>query len=247
MTLQRYDRIGKTYTATRTPDPRIEARIHGALGDATKVLNVGAGAGSYEPKDRDVTALEPSWTMIRQRPVDAAPVVRGVAEQLPFADNSFDAAMGVLTFHHWTDQAAGLRELRRVCRGPVVLFTWTPEVGTDFWLLQDYFPAAIDLDLSEFPAEQVLKDTYHPRSMDTVMIPADCRDGFRAAYWKRPEAYLNQAVRDGTSTFARLPEKDVQHGLAKLEADLNSGQWLKKNAALLDLDEADLGYRLVVF
>ena len=136
-----YDEIGRSYTVTRRPDPRIARAIDTALGDARSVVNVGAGAGSYEPSHLRVTAVEPSPAMIRQRPSAAAPVVRAVAEHLPFADTSFDAALAVLTLHHWTDRAGGLAELARVARRRVVILTWDPSCRDLFWLTTEYFPA----------------------------------------------------------------------------------------------------------
>ena len=247
VTDQRYDRIGKTYRTTRSADPRIEVQIKDALGDAKTVLNVGAGTGSYELKDRAVVALEPSLSMIRQRSADAAPAVAGIAEQLPFRDDAFDVVMGILTMHHWSDQKRGLAELRRVSCGSVVVLTWTPDAGSDFWFVRDYFPAALELDRAQFPTEQRLRDEFGAKGIEPVPIPEDCIDGFQAAYWKRPEAYLSPEVQGGISTFARLAPADVEAGLALLEADLNSGGWQNKNAALLDQEEADLGYRLVTF
>ncbi len=140
-----YDSIGATYSNSRRADPRIAAQIWAALGNARTVLNVGAGTGAYEPADREVTAVEPSSVMIAQRPPGAACCVQGAAEALPFATDAFDAAMAIISDHHWTDRAAGLRELRRVAKGPVVLVNSDPGQALRFWLTRDYLPGFLDL------------------------------------------------------------------------------------------------------
>ena len=237
-----YDRIGRSYVATRTEDPRIAAVIHAALGDARTVLNVGGGAGAYEPRDRDVTAVEPSAVMRAQRPPDAAPCIDARAEALPFGDGSFDATMAVLSDHHWEDRLAGLRELRRVGRRAVV-FQWDPAFSDAFWLTRDYlpsFPGTQCISLAE--TEAALAAT---RSVP-VPIPHDCRDGFLMAYWRRPEAYLDPEVRVNISVFALLPPAEVDAMVATLRADLESGAWAQRNAALLELEELDFGYRVLV-
>jgi SAM-dependent methyltransferase len=240
-----YDRIGRTYTATRRPDPRIAARIVAALGDARTVVNVGAGTGSYEPSDREVTAVEPSAVMIAQRPPGAAPVVQAAAEALPFADASFDAAMAVLTLHHWSDWRAGCRELRRVARERVVVLSWDPGYARRLWLVDEYLPDAYAPAVQGFPAvaEQAQALGAH---IEAVPVPWDCRDGFLGAYWRRPEAYLDPDVRAGISTMARLGDEPLADGLARLCADLDSGAWARRHADLLERDELDLGYRLLV-
>jgi SAM-dependent methyltransferase len=241
----RYDAIGRTYTATRGTDPRIAARIWDALGDARTVVNVGAGTGSYEPPDRDVTAVEPSAVMIAQRPPGAAPAVQASAEALPFDDASFDAAMAVLTLHHWSDLRAGCAELRRVARDRVVVFSWDPAYVGRMWLGPEYFPRYSREDAEGFPS---LADQAAALSaeVEVVPIPWDCRDGFFSAFWRRPEAYLDPAVRAGISTLAKRSEDELAEGLARLRADLESGAWARRHADLLQRDELDLGYRLLV-
>ena len=241
----RYDAIGRTYTATRGTDPRIAARIWDALGDARMVVNVGAGTGSYEPPDRDVTAVEPSAVMIAQRPPGAAPAVQASAEALPFEDASFDAAMAVLTLHHWSDLRAGCAELRRVARDRVVVFSWDPTYVGRMWLGPEYFPQYSREDAEGFPslAEQAAA---LGAEAEVVPIPWDCRDGFFSAFWRRPEAYLDPAVRAGISTLAKRSEDELAEGLARLRADLESGAWARRHADLLERDELDLGYRLLV-
>ncbi len=240
-----YDAIGRTYARQRRTDPRIAAPIAAALGDARSVLNVGAGAGSYEPTDRDVVAVEPSSVMLAQRPRDAASAVQARAEALPFANGAFDAAMAILTLHHWTDRARGFAECARVARRRVVLLTWDAE-GAGFWLLHDYFPAFVEADRRQFPPLAAHADAFGPRarvSIAPVPVPRDCVDGFLGAYWARPAAYLDPAVRAGISAFA-LP--DTAAPLERLRADLASGAWDAKHGHVLSADALDIGYRLVV-
>jgi SAM-dependent methyltransferase len=239
-----YHRIGTTYTATRSEDPRIARAIREALGEARTVLNVGAGSGSYEPHDRELTAVEPSAVMIAHRPRAAAPVVQARAEALPFPDSSFDAAMSILSDHHWDDRAAGLRELRRVARRRVVLFTWDPRFRDAFWLTRDYMPAS--RRLIPGMALQDIAGCLGGARILPVPVPWDCRDGFYHAFWRRPEAYLDDRVRARISVFARLDDDEKASALARLRADLRTGAWEKRNLDLLQLDELDLGYRLVV-
>lgn len=236
-----YDTIGAGYARLRRPDPRIAAAISAALGDARTVLNVGAGAGSYEPADRMVTALEPSAEMIRQRPPSAAPVVRGRAEALPFRDGAFDAAMAVLTVHHWADKAKGFAEMRRVARGPVVVLTFDP-AHRGAWLL-DYLPALAALDEAKMPRIEAHERWLGPVDVAPVPVPHDCTDGFLHAHWRRPRAHLDPAVRAAMSSFHALG--DVSGPLRRLEADLDDGTWEARHGALLGLDALDLGYRLV--
>jgi SAM-dependent methyltransferase len=237
-----YDRIGRSYSATRGEDPRIAAAIHAALGDARTVLNVGAGAGAYEPRDRDVTAVEPSAVMRAQRPPAAAPCIDARAEALPFADGAFDATMAVLSDHHWSDRLAGLRELRRVGRRAVV-FQWDPAFVDAFWLTREYLPSfARGLHGGFEGARAALGATRE----EVVPIPHDCRDGFLMAYWRRPEAYLDATVRANISVFSLLPADEVATMVGALRADLESGAWELRHGDLLTRDELDLGYRLLI-
>ena len=205
---------------------------------------MGAGAGSYEPADLEVVAVEPSETMIAQRREGAAPVVRAFAEELPFEDESFDAAMGVLTDHHWNDHARGLAEMRRVARR-VVLFTWDPATLHDMWIVRDYLTSVTDLIPDGYRLAHTLARLGDARA-EPVPIPHDCRDGFFHAYWRRPEAYLDPRIRAGISVFAQLDEAAVAEGIGRLRRDLESGEWHRRNADLLELEEVDAGYRLVV-
>jgi SAM-dependent methyltransferase len=236
-----YDTIGINYAELRQPDPRIAVMIARALGPARTVLNVGAGTGSYEPADRWVTAVEPSLAMIRKRRTTAAPAVQAVAERLPFRDRSFDAAMAVLTLHHWSDKAAGLRELRRVTRGPIVLLTFDPALRP--WLV-DYFPELAALDARLMPAMSDFAAWLGPVSVEPVPIRHDCSDGFLYAYWRRPAAYLDARIRSGSSSFWAIG--DVQVGLAKLSNDLETGEWDRRYGHLRSQEDYDAGYRLVI-
>ncbi|HEU4885091.1 MAG TPA: class I SAM-dependent methyltransferase [Longimicrobium sp.] len=238
-----YDRIGVGYSAYRRPDPRIAARIAEALGPARSIVNVGAGAGSYEPADRAVVAVEPSAEMVRQRPPGAAPAVRASADGLPFRDRAFDAAMAVLTIHHWPDWRAGVAEMRRVARGPVVILTWDPD-HPGFWLVQDYFPEILEIDRVILPPFAEIEHVLGPCTVHPVPIPADCSDGFLGAYWRRPEAYLDTGARGAISAFARIQTLDA--GLDRLREDLADGTWQRRHGSLLSLPEIDIGYRLVV-
>ncbi len=236
----KYDRIGDSYADLRKPDDRIAAAIHGALGGAKTVLNVGAGTGSYEPTDRLVTAVEPSIEMIRQRKPGLSEAIQATAEDLPFADASFDAAMAILTIHHWRDIAAGLAEMRRVTRGPIVLLTFDPAARP--WLT-DYLPQLATLDERQFPAMADYAQWLGSVTITQVPVPHDCSDGFLYAYWRRPEAYFDPHIRSGSSSFWAVD--DVAAGLKRLRVDLDSGAWERRYAELLTLDAYDAGYRLV--
>jgi SAM-dependent methyltransferase len=237
-----YDTLGRGYSAARRPDPRIAAQIHAALGDARTVLNVGAGAGSYEPADRAVLAVEPSEVMIAQRPADAAPVVRGVAEALPFPTGSFDAGLALLTLHHWTDQRAGIAELRRVADRTV---TFTFDTDVSLWIATDYLPAIIGQEAFIFPPIREVA-AWLDAEVQVVPVPHDCTDGFTGAYWARPEAYLDPAVRAGMSAIRNLDPAVVDAGMERLRADLGSGAWDARHGHLRTMSELDLGYRLLV-
>ena len=241
---QRYDTIGANYAGYRRPDPRIQAALLEAIGTAESIVNVGAGTGSYEPANRFVVAIEPSSAMIRQRPAGSAPVVQASAMQLPFAAGVFAAGMAILTVHHWADRARGLAELRRVVRGPVVLLTVDPGAGGNFWLDRDYFPEMLAHDRQTFPALGEVERALGPIEIRTMPIPADCTDGFRGAYWARPEAYLDPGVQAAISSFAL--SRGTAKGLNRLRQDLASGAWIERNRDILACRELDLGYRILV-
>ena len=243
---QLYDTIGTTYAATRRTEPRIAAQLWSALGDARTVLNVGAGAGSYEPADREVTAVEPSAVMRAQRPAGAARCVAAIAESLPFADQSFDAAMAVSTVHHWRDPIAGLREMRRVARRVVVLTFDADDAlrHRGFWLTRDYLPEFAGL-FTGWPSLAGLAGAIGAPAAP-LPIPWDCADGLFEAYWRRPEAYLEDHVRRAVSTWTRVGPEAEQRAVRGLRDDLASGRWADRNRDLIDLDAAELGLHLLV-
>lgn len=241
-----YDRIGATYAAARRADPRIARAVDASLGDARTVLNVGAGSGSYEPEDRKVIAVEPSPVMIAQRSPEAAPVVRGLAERLPFGSGAFDAAMAILTVHHWTDPLAGIGELARVARR-VSILTVDAQVASGFWLVREYLPSIGRWDLEHFPPiTDVAGALPGEVEIEAVPVPASCEDGFLAAYWKRPERYLDPGVRAAISTFSLVGAAGVERGLRDLRRDLAGGHWHARHADLHDIEEMDCGNRLIV-
>jgi SAM-dependent methyltransferase len=240
---QLYDSIGKNYADYRRPDPRIAAAITTALDGAQSIVNIGAGAGSYEPAHRSVVAVEPSATMISQRPANTAPVVRASAMDLPFRDDAFHAALAIFTVHHWPDGMRGLSEMRRVAARAVIL-TWEPSTCVS-WLTRDYFPEILTYDESLFPlASDLYERTFGRVEIMPIPVPHDCTDGFLEAYWRRPEAYFDPGVRGAISAFPRIP--DVLAGLSRLRRDLDDGTWMRRNGHLLELTELDLGYRLVI-
>ena len=241
----RYDEIGRTYTATRRADPRIEAQLRSALHPARRVVNIGAGTGSYEAGLPVVAALEPSPVMIAQRSAGTAPVARGFAEHLPFADDSFDAALAIFTIHHWTDWRAGLAEVQRVA-GRVVMLTWDPAVQSLFWLTDEYLPESLTDPTFMGPTFAELDDALGGIRVEPVPIPADCQDGFFAAYWARPEAYLDPTVRAGISCCSLLDQTLVESRIARLADDLESGAWDERHPGLRDQASLDVGYRLVI-
>jgi len=237
-----YDNIGRTYSSRRQSDPRIEAAIVNAIEGCSSILNVGAGTGSYEPSSRTVVAVEPSRIMISQRPPGTAPVVQASAEALPFRDASFDAVLGILTAHHWKNQARGFSECARVARSRVVFLTIDMNACAQFWLF-DYLPDLIRVDRLIFPRLEQFQEAFGAIEATEVPIPEDCRDGFLGAYWKRPRAYLDPEVRAGISTFSRIG--DIKGQLARLESDIDSGEWDQRYSSLHNVNELDLGYRLI--
>ena len=241
--LDTYDAIGRSYSTRRRPDPRLAARLEALIGRHGTVLNVGAGTGSYEPVRTGVVAVEPSTVMLSQRSPSAAPAVRAVAEALPFQDQAFDVVLAILTVHHWKNQRRGLEECARVARDRVVMLTWDPD-EEGFWLTRDYFPEILAIDRRIFPSMESLRTVFGRIDVQPLAIPCDCVDGFLGAYWQRPEAYLEKEVRAGISAFSRLANIGPQ--LQRLERDLASGNWERRNAELRGRSELDVGYRLVV-
>jgi SAM-dependent methyltransferase len=241
-----YERIGVRYAAARRADSRIANIITHALGDAASVVNVGAGTGSYEPGDRRVVAVEPSRVMLAQRRPGFAPAVQAIAERLPFAEDTFDAAMAILTLHHWSDSIRGLAELRRVASDRVVVLTITPEQGQSFWLTTGYFPAVGAWDIEHFlPIDVICSELGGTAAVTPVPIPSDCEDGFLGAFWRRPHSYLDPNVHAGISTFMLMRDEDRRRGEHPLGLELRNGEWHRQFGHLLEHDELDVGYRLV--
>ena len=240
-----YDRIGGGYASNRRADPRWAARIAQAIGDAQSVLNVGAGAGSYEPPGRTAVAVEPSLEMIAQRPRDGAPAVRGVGGALPFRDGAFDAAMAVLTVHHWPDIAAGIAEMRRTAKRQVIV-TWDVALFAErFWFTRDYLQSVGPEEHRAADASRVAAQLEHAMVLP-LPVPHDCTDGFFAAYWRRPAAYLDPEIRASISGLALMDPEVLARAIARLGADLTRGGWRRRYHELLDLEELDLGYRIVI-
>ena len=237
----KYDIIGINYAELRKPEQRIARIIASALGSAQTVLNVGAGSGSYEPTDRSLIAVEPSREMIAKRGPAAAEAIQASADHLPFDDKSFDASMAILTIHHWPDKEAGLREMRRVTRGRIVLLTFDPSHRP--WLT-DYLPGLAALDKAQMPTLSDYERWLGSVRITPVLVPHDCSDGFLYAYWRRPAAYLDPYIRSGSSSFWAIGNAEA--GLRDLRRDLETGAWERRYAELLNLDEYDAGYRLVV-
>ncbi|MEM9548436.1 MAG: class I SAM-dependent methyltransferase [Bacteroidota bacterium] len=238
----KYDKIGVSYTTQRKSDPIITEQFHAKLNGAKRILNIGAGTGSYEPQDIDLIALEPSHEMIAQRKPGSHPVVQGFAEVLPFDHKQFSHTISILSMHHWKDRVKAYSEINRVTQEQFVTITWNPN-SEAFWLTRDYFPQIYETDVKIFPTLEELQDHFEHIEVSPLWIPYDCHDGFLAAYWKRPEAYLKEKVRNSISTFSTL--ENLSEGLTQLENDLNSGKWREKNCDVLDLDLFDAGYVIV--
>jgi SAM-dependent methyltransferase len=240
-----YDRIGIGYHGVRGTDPLLASRIWAALGGARTVLNVGAGTGSYEPPDRWVLAVEPSGVMIAQRAPDAAPVIQAPVEQLPLADQTVDAAMAILTVHHWDDVQIGLRELVRVVRDRIVLVTMDVGALAELWFVHDYLPELLGQHAARFPTIDQLRELLPDARVDVLPVPRECEDGFMAAFWARPHAFLDPAVRAATSPWHDLPPAVVERALTRLRRDLDSGEWKRRYGHLLAYTEFDVGLRLI--
>ena len=237
-----YDDIGRTYSVTRRTDPRLAKRIHAELSGASRIVNIGAGTGSYEPEDAALVAVEPSSRMIAQREPGSYPVEQAFAEKLPFKDRSFSHAMTVLSMHHWKNRALAFGEINRVTTEKFVAVTWDP-AADPFWLTRDYFPDIYETDRRIFPKPEELLEHFDEVHIAPLPIPDDCRDGVLAAFWKRPEAYLNSTVRRSISAFAGV--KNVSAGLRTLQEDLASGTWAERNRDVLHESSLDVGYRII--
>jgi SAM-dependent methyltransferase len=244
----RYDAIGTTYASTRRRDPALYARIDAALGDARTVVDVGAGTGSYEPDGRYVLAIEPSDVMAAQRPRSRAPAIRAYADELPLRDGAVDAALAVLTIHHWdAGRERGVRELRRVARGPVVIVTFDPAVSARMWLPRCYLPEVAEQDRRDFPAMRQLVEWLGPETrIEPLPVARDTPDWTFASFWAHPERVLDERVRNSTSGFARLDPAVRERAVEAVRRDLADGTWDAQHGHLRGLAEYDAGMRLVV-
>ncbi len=240
-----YDTLGRGYSEIRHPDPGIASAIWAALGSASTVVNVGAGAGSYEPSDRKLIAVEPSSVMIAQRPLNAAPAIQAVAEALPLKDQAVDAAMAVLTLQHWDDVEQGLSELLRVARQRVVLATMDVGALGQLWIIRDYLPETLTAHAAGFPSTTRLQELLPRATIAVIPVPRHCTDGFMAAFWGRPEAYLDPGVRTATSPWHQLAPETATRALDQLRSDLASGQWDRRYGHLRHYPELDVGLRLI--
>ena len=246
--MARYDTIGHGYSLTRREDPRFRARIHAALGNARTVVNVGAGTGAYEPTDRYVIAIEPSEVMAKQRSPDLAPSIRATAGDLPLRDGSVDAAMAILSVHHWDDECEkGIRELRRVARDAVVILTYDASISAAMWLMADYLPEAAAMDLQIFPTlEQLAEWLGGEVKVEAIPIPCDTSDWMLGSFWAHPERVLDASARAATSGFSRMPTTVIDRVVSEVSRDLASGRWDERHGHLRKLDSLDVGLRLVV-
>jgi hypothetical protein len=240
-----YGAIGTGYARIRQPDPRIAAQFHAAFGDARTVLNVGAGAGSYEPLDRIVTAVEPSASMRAQRPAFLTEAIDATAETLPFDDNSFDASMASVTIHQWPNPETGLAGMRRVTSGPVVILTFEPNPKR--WWYDDYVPELLEVESKRMPAiDRVAAAIGTKVEVQTVLVPNDCTDGFGQAFYGRPERLLDPEVRRAMSAWSFLSDSVVNRFVRDLSADLESGEWDARYGHYRELEAFDVGMRLVI-
>lgn len=242
-----YEEIGKNYSAYRREDPWLSKQIDEALGSAWSVVNVGAGAGSYEPRDRHVVAIEPSDIMAGQRGSDRPPAINASAEKLPLRDDSVDAAMSVLSLQHWDDaQRDGVLEMRRVARSTVVIVTYDARVSATWWLTAEYFPEAADSDRATFPRPETIAEWLGGARIGILPIPADITDWMMGSFWAHPERVLDAGARGATSGFARETGEVVNRVVESVRQDLDDGIWDKKYGHLRELSEFDTGLRLII-
>ena len=241
-----YNKIGVGYAQTRQEDPKLYNRILQNLGDAKSVVNIGAGAGSYEPKNLEVLAVEPSEVMIQQRKPGSAPVIQATADKLPLKDKSYDAAMTVISIHHWHNQQQGIKEMCRIARKRVVIVTIDPRVSNKMWLPADYLHEIAELDSKTLPLPETICEWLDCKTkIETYPIPKDTPDWTLMSFWAHPERVLDPAARAGTSGFARQPKEIVERVVTDVERDLKSGLWDKKYGHLRKLNEFDAGLRII--
>lgn len=237
-----YDKIGLNYSVKRCTDAEIARQLYSELVGATRIVNIGAGTGSYEPEEVSLVAVEPSPEMISQRRANAHPVIKAFAEKLPFQDDSFSHAMTVLSMHHWMNRKAAFGEINRVATEKFIAITWDPN-SEPFWLTRDYFPEIHEIDQCIFPDLEEIKEHFDEVNVTPLRIPSECKDGFLAAFWKRPEAYLSAEVRRSISSFSKIDR--LSEGLQRLADDLESGAWAKINLSILEATSLDVGYQIV--
>ena len=240
-----YALIGTGYTRYRQPDPQIAACIVAALGNDRTVLNVGAGAGSYEPIERAVTAVEPSASMRAQRPPHLPSAIDAVAQSLPFAEASFDAALATFTVHQWPDLKAGLAEIRRVTRGPIVIMTCDRDELDRFWL-EAYAPEVLDVEAGRYPPIDTIAELLGGAKVVSVPIPLDCTDGFGEAYYGRPEMLLDPGARLACSAWSFVDPAVESRFVAELGRDLETGAWDKKYGHLRSQPHFDGSLKLII-
>ncbi|EDX82393.1 Methyltransferase domain family [Synechococcus sp. PCC 7335] len=252
-----YDAIGASYAQTRQSDPRIAHTLLRILEleEGAIVADIGAGTGSYASVLANygcqVIAVEPS-TVMRSQAI-AQPNIQWVdayAEALPLSDCSVSAAIVMLALHHFKDYQQALREIQRITGGrKVVLFTYDPDAITRFWLTQ-YFPSFVeDVQATFRPIEALRAEvetiTAHPVRVEPFPLPYDLSDSFAAVGWGRPELYLDNSIRNGISSFAKLSDRELEQGLSKLRKDVGTGLWDERNGHLRKQSQYDAGYQFL--
>jgi SAM-dependent methyltransferase len=242
-----YDKDGVRYSARRQTEPAIAHYIHAALHNAKTILNVGAGAGSYEPEDRYFISVEPSVSMRAQRLSNHKnPALTGRADNLPFDDKSFDAATAFLTIHHWPDIKKGLSELRRVARHQIIIMTFDPD-ALDFFWNAEYFPEVIEVEKQRYPTIDRLLDMLGGKTaVHDIPVPLDCVDGFQEAFYGRPEAFLDKEVRNAMSAWGFISEEHQELMVKRLSDDLQSGEWDRKYGHLRTQPTFSGALRLII-
>jgi len=243
-----YDSNGKTYSSRRETEPKIAEYINRSLGDAKTVLNVGAGAGSYEPSDRYVIAIEPSITMRNQRLAnDKSPAIHASADHIPFDDKAFDAVTAFLTIHHWPDIKKGLSELQRVAKNKVIIMTFDPEALDRFWNAE-YFPEVIAVERQRYPTMEFITSALGDQcEIVEIPVPLECVDGFQEAFYGRPEAFLDKQVRLAQSAWGFIPDDQQEIIVSRLANDLASGEWDRKYGYYRTQAEFVCALRLVIW
>jgi SAM-dependent methyltransferase len=242
-----YDNNGQQYSGQRKTEPAIASYIGKALGNAKTVLNVGAGAGSYEPEDRYVVSVEPSAVMRNQRIANGkTPAINAFGDQLPFDDHAFDAVTAFVTLHHWPDMKKGLLELKRVAREKVIVMTFDPQALDRFWNAE-YFPEIIDVERQRYPTIPFITDALEADcEVWEIPVPLHCADGFQEAFYGRPEAFLDEKVRKAQSAWGFISDEQQRTIVKRLADDLASGEWDRKYGFYRTQPEFTCALRLVI-